>query len=95
MSWPQACITGTVLPSESVAVALLAYGAPVASAIGNASMSARSITVGPAPFFSNPTTPVLPTPVVTSNPAARRRSAATPAVRVSCIDNSGCEWMSM
>jgi len=29
-------------------------------------MSARSITVGPAPLRNNPTTPVLPTSFVTS-----------------------------
>ena len=44
--------------------------APSASLTGSASMSARSITVGPSPFFSSPTTPVPPTPSVTSN---RRR----------------------
>ena len=33
---------------------------------GSASMSARSMTVGPSPLRSRPTTPVLPTPVVTS-----------------------------
>ena len=66
MSWPQACATGTVLPAASVAVAVLAYGRPVASFTGSASMSARSITVGPSPLRSSPTTPVRPTPVVTS-----------------------------
>ena len=65
ISWPQACMTGTVFPSRSVPVALLAYGRPVASWIGSASMSARSITVGPSPLRSNPTTPVVPIPVVT------------------------------
>jgi hypothetical protein len=29
-------------------------------------MSARIMTVGPAPFFNTATTPVPPTPVVTS-----------------------------
>ena len=33
-------------------------------------MSARSSAVGPAPFFRTPTTPVVPTPVVVSNPSA-------------------------
>jgi hypothetical protein len=83
MSWPKACITGVSFPSASVAVTVLAYGRPVSSLTGSASMSARSITVGPSPFFSSPTTPVPPTPSVTSNPAAFSRSAAKPAVHFS------------
>jgi hypothetical protein len=78
-----------------VAVTVLAYGTPVASSTGNASMSARSITVGPSPLRSTPATPVLPTPVVTSNPDALNPSAARPAVRVSCIDSSGCACTSL
>jgi hypothetical protein len=66
MSCPQACITGVSWPSGPVAVAVLAYGNPVASSTGSASMSARSITVGPSPLESRPTTPVSPTPLVTS-----------------------------
>jgi hypothetical protein len=58
-------------------------------------MSARSITVGPSPLRITPTTPVLPTAGVTSKPAARSRSAATPAVRVSCMDSSGCACISV
>ena len=50
-------------------------------------MSARSITVGPSPLRSSPTTPVLPTPVVTSKPAFLSLSVAIPAVHVSTIDN--------
>ncbi len=65
MSWPQACITGTSAPREFVARPVLAYGKPVCSSTGSPSMSARSSTVGPAPFESTPTTPVPPTPVVT------------------------------
>jgi hypothetical protein len=34
--------------------------------LATASMSARSITVGPSPLRSTPTTPVLPMPVATS-----------------------------
>ena len=60
MSWPQACITGTCFPVLSVAVSVLAYGKPVSSCTGSASMSARSMTVGPSPLRSTPTTPVLP-----------------------------------
>jgi len=39
-SWPHACITGTVLPCASVTVFVEAYGRPVASRPGSASMSA-------------------------------------------------------
>jgi hypothetical protein len=53
-------------------------------------MSARSITVGPAPLRSTPTTPVLPTLRLTSYPKRSIQSAATLAVRTSCIDSSGC-----
>ena len=95
MSWPQACITGVSFPSASVAVTVLAYDNPVASLTGNASMSARSITVAPSPFFSRPTTPVPPTPSVTSKSAAFSRSAASRAVRFSCSDSSGWLWMSL
>src|ERR1043166_3644398 len=58
-------------------------------------MSARSITVGPSPFRSRPTTPVFPTPVVTSNPASCSRSAATFAVLSSSIESSGCRCTSL
>src|SRR6266567_9000275 len=44
-SWPQACITGTVTPSLFVVVTLLAYGKPVFSSTGRASMSVLSSTV--------------------------------------------------
>ncbi|MNQ14469.1 hypothetical protein D3C85_274200 [compost metagenome] len=56
-SWPQACIT----PAFS-----LAYGRPVASWIGSASMSARMPRLRPGPRRSVPTTPVPARPVVTS-----------------------------
>ena len=50
-SWPQACITGTGAPSgPSSAVAVLAYGRPVASRTGSASSSARASTAGPGPL---------------------------------------------
>ena len=45
---------------------LAEQGSPVLSWIGSASMSARSSTVGPCPLRSSPTTPVPPTPSVTS-----------------------------
>ena len=84
-----ACITGVSPPSGSLAVTVLAYAKPVASLMGKASISARSITVGPLPLFSTPTTPVPPTPSDTSNPAPLSRAATTPAVRRSCVDSSG------
>ena len=59
------------------------------SSIGSASMSARSSTVAPSPLRKSPTTPVPPTPSVTSYPCWRSQSAAMPAVRCSCIDEFG------
>jgi hypothetical protein len=50
-------------------VALLANARLVFSRTGSASISVRSITVGPGPFFRIATTPVPPTPVVTSKPS--------------------------
>src|SRR5579862_6887425 len=58
-------------------------------------MSARIITVGPSPLRSRPTTPVLPTPEVTSKPAVPSRSVTMDAVRSSCIDSSGCRCTSL
>src|SRR3546814_3387877 len=52
-------------------------------------MSARSRMQGPSPFFSRPTTPVLPMLRCTSKPYFSSQSAAIPAVRTSCIDSSG------
>ena len=66
MSCPQAWATPTVAPSGSTPVAVDAYGSPVSSVTGRASMSARSSTVGPGPLSSTATTPVRPTPSVTS-----------------------------
>jgi hypothetical protein len=59
---PARCITGTSPPSASGARTVLSVS-PVFSSTGSASMSARSITVGPVPFRS---TPVRPRPVCTS-----------------------------
>ena len=50
---------------------------------------ARIKTVGPAPFLSTATTPVLPTPSVTAKPAARAASAMILVERCSCNDDSG------
>src|SRR6266545_4873153 len=66
-----------------------AYGRPVRSASGSASMSARRSTVGPSPLRSRPTTPVRPTPAVTSYPSAVSRRAISAAVRCSAKDSSG------
>jgi hypothetical protein len=76
-------MTGTSAPSGSVVVTALAYGSPVLSRTGSASMSARASTTGPSPLRTTPTTPVPPTPVWTSHPVARSRSATLAAVRVS------------
>ena len=65
-SCPQACITGTSTPASSFATTRLAYGSPVFSSTGSASMSARISTVGPLPFFITATTPKPPTLSVTS-----------------------------
>ena len=48
MSCPQACITPALW---------LTYATPVCSVTGSASMSLRTSTVGPAPFFITATTP--------------------------------------
>ena len=94
LSWPQACITGTVWP-RYLPVAFEANGRPVCSATGKASMSARRATTLPGlPPFKIPTTPVLPTPVRTSRPSLRRWSATILAVRTSLFDSSGCSWKS-
>src|SRR5690606_8691952 len=65
-SCPQACMTGCSTPSRAVAVAVDAYGRPVRSRTGRASMSARAMTTGPSPFARTPITPVPPTPSVTA-----------------------------
>ncbi len=77
------CATGTISPASLVVFTVLANGKPVFSSIGNASSSVRNITIGPAPFFRIATTPVPPTPVVTSYPNALTRAASVAAVRCS------------
>jgi hypothetical protein len=86
-SCPQACITPAWVETKSCVHS---------SWIGSASMSARSSSVGPspAPPRSVPTTPVTATPVRTSYPAARSRSATIPAVRNSWKPSSGCRCRS-
>ena len=56
-------------------------------------MSARSSTVGPAPFFSTPTTPVPPTLGVTTIPGTAFSSAAIRAPVFSSLkESSGFRW---
>ena len=83
-SWPQACITPIGL-ARVVGGRRPCWrnGKPVASVTGRASRSERTRTVGPLPFFSTPTTPSLPTPLVTSAPAFFSSSAILPAVATS------------
>jgi hypothetical protein len=82
-------MTGTLAPAALFATTRLAYGRPVFSSTGSASISVRSITVGPGPLRITATTPVFPTPVVTSYPSARRRSASFADVCCSWNDSSG------
>ena len=92
VSWPQACMTPTVFPSQ-VAVALLANGRSTSSLTGSASMSARSATTGPGrPPSITATTPVLATPVRGSSPNERSRSATNFAVSTSRLPSSGFWW---
>ena len=59
-------MTGFSIPSLSTCLAVEALARPDCSFSGRPSMSARIMTVGPSPFLSTATTPVPPTPVVTS-----------------------------
>ena len=82
-SWPQACMTPVIWPFH-IAFTLEAKGRSTFSSTGSASMSARSATTGPGlPPLRTPTTPVSPTPVVTSQPSALKCLATSAAVRVS------------
>ena len=86
-SCPQACESPTVAPAASVAVAVDAYGRPVSSCTGSASMSARHRTVLPWPFARTPTTP--PPSRWTSKPHSPSRSAQAAEVRDSWPLSSG------
>ena len=83
-SWPQAWATfGTVD----------AYGAPVRSAIGSASMSARNAIRG---AYSGPMSQVSPVPPGSTfgfSPASTSRSATNWVVANSCRPSSGWRWM--
>src|SRR5574337_534424 len=85
-SWPQACI----LPGW-----VLACAKWLCSVSGSASMSARSPTARlDVPFFTMPTTPVLPRPRCTGMPQSVSALAMTSAVRSSWKHSSGWAWMS-
>ncbi len=58
-------------------------------------MSALSATMGPEPFVSSPTTPVIPTPVLTCQPRLASRSETVFAVLVSWKPSSGWRWKSL
>jgi hypothetical protein len=83
-SCPQACMTPGVV---------LAYGSPVSSSSGSASMSARIATTGPGPLRSTATSPVPPHGR-TSAPVPARAAATASCVRCSSPDSSGCWWRS-
>ena len=93
-SCPQACMTGTSWPARFVTRTVLAYGRPVSSCTGSPSMSPRTSTVGPAPFFSTATTPYPPNLSVTSAPVVRNSTAILAAVFSSISESSGWAWKS-
>ena len=82
-------MTPTVRPALSVAVWRLAYGSPVSSVTGSASMSVRTRTTGPGPFFEDSDDAELadargdPAPAFSSSAAIRR------AVSCSWYESSG------
>src|SRR5476651_725600 len=85
-SWPQACMRP---------LWVLRWAKVLSSSIGSASMSARSpIAVGLLPTRIVPTTPVLPMPVVTSQPHSLSLAATIFDVRSSSKPSSGWAWMS-
>ena len=83
-SCPQACATfGTVE----------AYGAPVRSAIGSASMSARNAMRGACSGPKSQVNPVPPGSTFGFSPASTSRSATNWVVANSWRPNSGWRWM--
>lgn len=88
------CITGFTMPSEPFMVFLLAYGSPVFSASGSASISARSRTVLPGPFFRMAISPCPPMflRMSRSGESFCRCSAINWAVSFSCVESSGFAW---
>jgi hypothetical protein len=88
-SWPHTWATGDSLPSSRRTRTVLAYSRPVASSTDKASMSARYMTVRPAPLRRIATTPVPAIPVVTAKPNSVSARATIPEVRVSANPSSG------
>ena len=83
-SWPQACATlGTAE----------AYGIPVRSDIGSASMSARNAMRGPCSGPKSQIKPVPPGSTFGLSPASARCDATNCVVANSCRPSSGWAWM--
>jgi hypothetical protein len=82
------------MPSEPFMVFVLAYGSPVFSASGSASISARSRTVLPGPFFRIAISPCPPMflRMSRSDESFCRCSAINWAVSFSCVESSGFAW---
>ena len=90
VSWPQACITGTV-GLRTRRWPCWRRAGPPPRFTGRPSMSARSATTGPGrPPLISATTPVRATPVCGSRPKPRSFSAMNFAVSTSRFDSSGC-----
>jgi hypothetical protein len=79
-SWPQACAALGIVDS---------YGAPVRSAIGNASMSARNAIRGSCSGPKSQVSPVPPGSTFGLSPASTNRSATNCVVAYSWRPNSG------
>ena len=85
-SWPQACMRP---------LCVLRWSKVLSSSIGRASMSARRpMARGLLPTRMVPTTPVLPMPVVTSQPHSFSFWATMVLVRSSSKPSSGWAWIS-
>ena len=93
ISCSQACMAGVGNPSAPCAVTVLAYGRPVFSKMGRASMSARSRIFFPGPFLKMPARPWPPMLVwMVKPPRAARCSAQVLEVASSWLESSGFEW---
>ena len=79
-SWPQACATLGIVE---------AYGAPVRSAIGSASISARNAIRGPCSGPKSQVSPVPPGSTFGFSPASANRSATNCVVANSWRPSSG------
>ena len=92
-SWPQACITLTFWPLNSV-VTLEAKGRATLSYTGKASISAlKAMTAPGLPPFKTATTPVLATGYLTSRfGKVFKKSAMYFPVFTSLLDSSGNSW---